>query len=222
MLKARAQPTGSPGAAAGERSAAPRRAGEVTKQRILQAALQTLTEEGFAGTSARAIARAGRFNQALIFYHFGGVQQLLLAALDESSGQRLARYRAALADAGSITELTRVMRQLYEEDLQAGLVAAVQELVAAASAHVELRQAMVQRMGPWVDLSREMVERVVRGTRFEPLVPAEAVAFAITALYLGMETVAHLDGDRAPARSLFDLADRFAPVADLLLQDGAG
>lgn len=195
---------------------------ESTKLRIVKAALRTLTQEGFAGTSARAIARVGRFNQALIFYHFGSVHELLLAALDESSARRLARYREALADMGSLTDLTLVMRQLYEEDLETGHVAAVQELVAGASAYPELRQAMAQRMGPWVDLSRKTVERVVRGTRFEPLVPAEDLGFAIAALYLGMETVAHLDGDRAPARSLLDLASRFAPLADLLLRSGAG
>ncbi len=222
MPKAHAQTTRSDRAPSQRPPSASVTTAEPTKQRIVKAALQTLTREGFAGTSARAIARAGHFNQALIFYHFGGVHQLLLAALDESSGRRLARYRAVLADAGSIADLTRVMRQLYEEDLQAGHVAAVQELVAGASAYPELRQAMVQRMRPWIDLSRETVERIVQGTRFEPLVPAESLAFAITALYLGMETVTHLDGDRAPARSLFDLADRFAPVADLLLQDGAG
>lgn len=195
---------------------------EPTKQRIVTAALRTLTQVGFAGTSARAIARVGHFNQALIFYHFGGVHELLLAALDESSSRRLARYREALADLRSVTDLALVMRQLYEEDLETGHVAVVQELVAGASAYPELGQAMAQRMRPWVDLSRDTVERVVRGTGFEALVPTGDLGFAITALYLGMETVAHLDGDRAPARSLFDLASRFAPLADLLLRRRAG
>ncbi len=195
---------------------------EPIKQRIVKAALRTLAQEGFAGTSARAIARVGHFNQALIFYHFGGVHELLLAALDESSARRLVRYRQVLADMGSVADLARVMRQLYEEDLESGHVAAVQELVAGASAYPELRQAMARRMAPWVDLSREAVERVVRGTRFERLVPTEDLGFAITALYLGMETIAHLNGERAPARSLFDLASRFAPLADQLLRSGAG
>src|SRR6266581_2280999 len=44
-----------------------------TKRRILDAALEALRTEGFAGATSRAIARIGGFNQALIFYHFGSL-----------------------------------------------------------------------------------------------------------------------------------------------------
>ena len=53
---------------------------EDTKQRIIRATLQTLREQGAAGTSARAIAAAGGFNTSLLFYHFGSVEGALLAA----------------------------------------------------------------------------------------------------------------------------------------------
>ena len=58
-----------------------RAAGVSTKEQIVGAAIETLRTEGFGGTSARAIARIGDFNQALIFYHFGSVNGLLLEAL---------------------------------------------------------------------------------------------------------------------------------------------
>jgi AcrR family transcriptional regulator len=44
---------------------------------------------GFAGASAREIARRADCNQALVFYHFGSVTELLLAGLDDST-RRLA------------------------------------------------------------------------------------------------------------------------------------
>ena len=47
--------------------------GQATKARIVAAAIETLKTDGFAGASARAIAKAGGFNQALVFYHFGSV-----------------------------------------------------------------------------------------------------------------------------------------------------
>lgn len=62
-----------------------RTTGEATRQRIVDATLETLRNEGFAGATSRAIARAGDFNQALIFYHFGTLDGLLLAALDKTS-----------------------------------------------------------------------------------------------------------------------------------------
>ena len=63
-----------------------------TKLQIVEAALETLKARGFAGASARVIAREGGFNQALIFYHFGSVQSLLLAALDLISERRMIEY----------------------------------------------------------------------------------------------------------------------------------
>jgi AcrR family transcriptional regulator len=57
-----------------------------TKLEIVEAAVETLKTAGFHGSSAREIARTGGFNQALIFYHFGTVRQLLLAALDPGAG----------------------------------------------------------------------------------------------------------------------------------------
>ena len=53
--------------------------GSETRDRIIEAALETVRVEGFADTTARAIARHGGFNQALIFDHFGSVDELLTA-----------------------------------------------------------------------------------------------------------------------------------------------
>ncbi|TMD18757.1 MAG: helix-turn-helix transcriptional regulator, partial [Chloroflexi bacterium] len=63
------------------RRAATARPADGTRERLVRAALTTLTQQGFSGTTARAIARTGKLNQALIFYHFGSVDRLLLAAL---------------------------------------------------------------------------------------------------------------------------------------------
>src|SRR5438093_1369574 len=58
-----------------------RRQPEETRAALVAAALETLKTEGFRGTTARAIAGRAGVNQALVFYHFGGVDELLLAAL---------------------------------------------------------------------------------------------------------------------------------------------
>src|SRR3954471_12684135 len=87
-----------------------------TKRQIAQAALEALRSEGFAGATSRAIARIGGFNQALIFYHYGSLENLLLAALDLTSEERLDRYRKALDAANGVEELVQVARQIYRED----------------------------------------------------------------------------------------------------------
>src|ERR1700716_370836 len=91
-----------------------------TKERIVAAALETLKEEGFAGTSARAIARRGGFNQALIFYHFGSLNDLLLAALDGVAEERRRRYEEVLGALRSPLEVAARARELYAEDIDSG------------------------------------------------------------------------------------------------------
>ena len=44
----------------------------------------------------------------------------------------------------------------------------------------------------------------------------EEAAHAVVALYLGLELLSHLDGERAPALALFDRARRLAPSLALM------
>src|SRR5262249_50709791 len=103
-----------------------------TRARMVDAALQTLIEEGYAGTSARVIAARGTFNPALVFYHYGGVDELLLAALDASSEERMARYRDAMSQPGTPEELVRRAAELFRQDVEGGHVIAVTELIGAS------------------------------------------------------------------------------------------
>ena len=191
--------------------------GSATRDRLVEAALATLRTRGFPGTTARAIARAGKLNQALIFYHFGSLDRLLLAALDLTSAQRLARYQSELADVTSITDAIDVMSRLYAEDVEVGHVAAVQEMVAGGSSVPGLRSEVVGRMEPWVRFAEGVIARLLKDTFLESVLPTGDFAYAAVALYFGIETLTHLDGDRHRAEALFDTAKQLAPIADVML-----
>src|SRR5215212_4376483 len=109
-----------------------------TRRQILDATLETLRNEGCAGATSRAIARAGGFNQALIFYHFGSLDGLLLAALDQTSEERFERYRHAVGDAASVDELVAAIARLYAEDRERGHMTVVAQMVAGSAARPEL------------------------------------------------------------------------------------
>src|SRR3984957_4095309 len=104
-----------------------------TKQALVAAAIETLKAEGFAGASARAIAGRAGCNQALVFYHFGSVVALLLAALDDVSTSRLARYRDAVDQVRSLGEFVDVAGGIFSDDLDAGHVAVLVEMIAGSS-----------------------------------------------------------------------------------------
>ncbi|TMC31184.1 MAG: TetR family transcriptional regulator [Chloroflexi bacterium] len=194
------------------------RAADSTRERLVRAALKTLTQEGFVGTTARAIARTGKLNQALIFYHFGSVDRLLLAALDATSQDRLNRYRAGLAQISRLSDLVEAMARLYKEDVLSGHITAVQEMVAAGSSVPALRKEVLARMEPWIGFAKEVITRLTAGTVVDKLVPVDDLAFSAVALYFGIETITNLGGDRGRAETLFATGRRFAPLADALLQ----
>jgi AcrR family transcriptional regulator len=193
---------------AGVRSRGRRATGQATRQRVVEAAIETLKTQGFAGARARAIARTGGFNQALVFYYFGSVNELLLAALDATSASRMKRYRMSVAEAQSLPGLVEVATEIYREDLESRHIKVLAELMAASTTFPELRAEIAERVEPWVMFTRHAVERLLDGSPLAPLMPSNDLAFAIVALYLGMEMLTNLDGDRSRAESLFESAGR--------------
>jgi AcrR family transcriptional regulator len=199
----------------GERVAAESPGG--TKARIVEAAVETLKAKGFAGASAREIAKTGGFNQALIFYHYGSVQNVLLAGLDLVSERRMRAYKPAFERAETVAGLAALARDIYREDLENGYVTVLGEMVAGGVSDRELGGLVVARMQPWVEMVERKVRALIEGSLFESMVPPRDLAFAIIALYLGIDMLSHLDGDRARAESLLDLGVRAAPLAQALL-----
>lgn len=189
---------------------------QTTKQVIVAAALETVKEEGFARASARSIARRGGFNQALIFYHFGSVQSLLLAALDATSSSRLERYETAIAEAAGAAGIVEVARRLHTEDLDSGHVTVLSEMIAGSVGNPELGREIVARMEPWLDLVERSIDLALAGSPFAGSLPSRDLAFAVVAFYLGIDLLAQLDGDRPRAERLFDLAHTFGPALGVL------
>ncbi len=193
-----------------------------TKSKIAEAALDTLKVKGFAGSSAREIARFGKFNQALIFYHFGSVQNLLVAALDLVSARRMRAYAPAFELAQTVSELASLAREIYAEDLENGYVTVLGEMVAGGVSNAELGGQVVTRLQPWIDMVERKLRALLAGSLFESLVPPRDLAFAIIALYLGIDMLSHLEGDHTRAQSLLDLGVRYAPLAGALLPSQQG
>src|SRR3984957_17934707 len=166
-----------------------------TKAALVDAAVETLKTKGFAGASAREIARTGNFNQALIFYHFGSVQNLLLAALDLVSARRMQAYQRPFAQAQTVTELASLAQRIYTEDLENGYVTVLGEMVAGGVSNPELGAEVVARIEPWIDMVEGKLRELLAGSLLELIVPARDVAFAIIALYLGIDMLSQLDGN---------------------------
>lgn len=73
-----------------ERSAATQRA-------LLDAVVVCLTEKGFSGTTSEAVAQQAGFSRGAQLHHFGGRDQMVVAAVEHLAEKRLAFVREALA-----------------------------------------------------------------------------------------------------------------------------
>lgn len=187
-----------------------------TRQALVDAAIAALRDEGFAGASARSIARRAGCNQGLVFYHFGSVVGLLLAALDEVSARRLARYSVEVAGTRGPSELVGVATDIFREDLDAGYVTVLAELIAGASSTPGLGAEVAKRLAPWTAFAEQAISDALVDSPLGALLSGHTVAHAIVALYLGLDMLTQLEADRSPAESLFAEAQRLATLFEAL------
>lgn len=192
-----------------------------TDARILDAAFATLRDRGYAGASARAIAKVGGFNQALIFYHFGSVDDALLAALDRSAEARLTRYKERLEPIGDLREMVEASYALFKEDAETGHVKVLAEMVTAGASKPELGREVAKRVEPSLEFMSTAFERLTAGSPMAAFMNARDVAYALAALYLGLELMGLLEGERDRAESLFGLLANAASLLGVLMTPAA-
>lgn len=188
-----------------------------TRRALVDATVDVLRHEGFAAATARTISGRAGCNQGLVFYHFGSVVNLLLAALDEVSAQRRERYEAALAEVRKPSELVELGARVFREDLDSGDAALLVEMIAGATSTSGLGVEVKARVEPWTQFAATALESVLEGSSLTEAVTSAEVAHAVVALYLGLELLSHLDGDLSPALALFDRARQLAVLADLVI-----
>ncbi len=187
-----------------------------SRRALVDAAIESLKLDGFAGASARAIAARAGVNPGLIFYHFGSVADLLLAGLEEVSARRMQRYTAAVEAATTPSELVAVATEIFREDLDEGYVTVLVEMIAGAGSSPALGERVGALIAPWRSFAQRAIETIVSESPLASVVPVDDAAHAVVALYLGLEMLSHLDGDRTAALHLFDQASQFVTMLGAL------
>ncbi len=187
--------------------------GADTKRRILDATLECLRVNGITGTSARAIANVGDFNQALIFYHFGSVNDAVIQAVGHMTERQRDRYRTQLADANDFSTIVEVARDLREEDAASGSISMLTQAFAGAQGNPELGKQLYGQLEEWTAVVAESIERSIGDSPIGNLVTSEHLAFGLSALFVGMELLSAMDPEKAPTD---ELLNEFAELATVL------
>ncbi|MFF4257423.1 TetR/AcrR family transcriptional regulator [Streptomyces sp. NPDC001663] len=188
-----------------------------TKAKLLEGALRVLTEQGIAKTSARTIATAAGVNQALVFYHFGSVDELLAAACRYGAEQAVARYRDRMSAVGSLSELLAVGRQIHEEEREGGHVALLGQLLAGAQTHATLGPATAAGLELWIVEIEKVLTRVLAQTPFGEFSDPAGLARAVAASFVGIELYEGVDpaGAHAALGALEQLGALVAALEEL-------
>lgn len=209
-----------PVARARSRQPANAQASEETRTRIVEATIETLKTEGIVGTSARAIARTGDFNQALIYYHFGSITDVMVAALATMGERRIALYEDRLAGVTTFPELARVGAELHREDAAVGNITVLTQILAGAVGDPDLGPRLFEQFEPWNQLVERAIGQVLDGSPFEDAFPVQDLALAVSSLFLGIELLTSLDPDADREASLFRTIGLIAFLVDAVMTTG--
>jgi AcrR family transcriptional regulator len=209
-----------------ERPAAPRRRSRndgsgvaraaMTRQALVEAAVEALREQGFGGASARDIARRAGSTQSQVFYHFGTVNDLLLAALDDVSARRMAVYAPLLEAARTPAALVATARTVVEADVAEGDLKVMVELIAGSTRVPGMAAQVAERLAPWFAFAETAVRKATAGLPFASLLPVRDIAHAIVAGILGLELLASLGGESDRTARILDQIARLAALVPTL------
>jgi AcrR family transcriptional regulator len=93
----------------------PNSSGELTKLRVLEAAIEAFGRGGFSATSSKTIASEAGVTPATVYHHFANKRQLYVAAFQHSIDIAWSEYDEVAANGGDalLDELTAVVRHAH-------------------------------------------------------------------------------------------------------------
>lgn len=163
---------------------------EELRTRLVDAAVRVLARDGFAHTSARAVAQEAGTVNGSIFYYFGSMDGLLAATARALAERGIARVRDGLGGEQAHrtwpTRLTEVLRaEAHGEDGRA-----VMELFVGARTSPALATEVRAAIDSAIDYATAEMTRVLGDSPITQLLPVPLAAELGAAAFLGIEVLA--------------------------------
>ena len=177
-----------------------------TRQKILDAARDTILERGYGGTSTRAVAELAGVPLSLVHYHFGDKRTLLVEVLEHHNEELLARQRELYATTGPLAEKWATACGFLDTDIRSGYVRVLWELWAAGLADEALAERWREATEGWRQLLTTVFEEWA-ATLARPLpVEPKLIAQLVTNIFQGVEIelLAGVRENEAPHRELLE------------------
>ena len=163
-----------------------------TRQRLIDGTIETIRRHGLAGTSARSIATTAGLNQALVFYHFGSVHDLLKAACLAAIRDRLPLLEERLSRVHSLPDLLVAGRELHAERQ------VLAQLMAGAKGNPQLAETTAAALQLWITPIQATLDRLLAAPNNSGQ-DNSGLAEALCAGFIGLELLAGVDPAAAAA-----------------------
>jgi AcrR family transcriptional regulator len=186
--------------------------GEELKGRLVDATIRVLARDGFAHTSARAIAtEAGTVNGS-IFYYFGSMDGLLAATARVLADRGIDRIRQGLGGEQAHVEWPNQLSSVIRAEAEGDDGRAVMELFVGSRTSPPLAAEVRRAIDRAIEYATAEMQAVIGESPISQLVPIPMIAELAAAAFLGIEVLAQngrdIDLDR--------LASAFAPILQLV------
>jgi AcrR family transcriptional regulator len=164
--------------------------GEELPTRLIDAAVTVLARDGFAHTSARAVAtEAGTVNGS-IFYYFGSMDGLLAATAKALAERGIARIREGLGGESAHLEWPNRIAAVMRAEAEGEDGHAVMELFVGARTSPALAAQVREAVDRAIAYATTEMEAVLGGSPITQLIPVELIAELAAAAFLGVEVLA--------------------------------
>jgi AcrR family transcriptional regulator len=191
--------------------------GEELRSKLVDAAVRVLARDGFAHTSARAIAQEAGTVNGSIFYYFGSMDGLLAATANALAERGIARIREGLGGDQAHVEWPSRLRAVMRAEAEGEDGRAVMELFVGARTSPALAAEVRAAIDRAIDYATAEMESVLGTSPITQLIPVTVIAELAAAAFLGIEVLAQngreIDLDR--------LATTLAAGVRLLTVDGS-
>ena len=189
---------------------------EETRLALMDACVRLVGRSGIRAATARAVATEAGVNQALVFYHFDGVDGLLREAFDRGTQQMIDDYATRLGRATSFADLHAVGVQMAEAAREDGSAALLAQVIAAAHTDPEQARLLAHSLRLWHQAVADVVRRLLATHGLERDVDVEATTGALAAATIGMITLDALE--TRPLGATLPSVGRLATLADRVLR----
>lgn len=167
---------------------------EETRIALMEATVRLTARSGTKALTARGIATEAGVNQALVYYHFDGVDGLVHDAYERATLKMIAEYTADLESVTSFTELYTVGVKMAEEARENGSAALLSNVIAAAHTDEPMARMLHENMARWNTAVQESITRILEYRGLAGAVDPGALTASLTASTIGMMTMGSVPG----------------------------